>query len=312
LAINPYTSVSITGYNSSPPPDDGSQTSANKVSWAKHKEKHSDPIKTLAESINTNAIAACNALALQDWFISTTSATIAETDWNGGYLQLATGAIYYPDPSTYENGWHHTVFNGSTGIVSLQATATSYWLTENGLASEVLLYPGQGVKPMNTATVWIAAGDPRAIAGDVIGTQYSFTTTCVTATEVIPFDGTLPFATEGSLALTLNHTSSRIGNLLRVRSGISCAPQVTTSISAAIFAGTASGAIAANGTNRGGTDTFDTLMIDTWVTSTATSSIAYTVRVGSNSGAHTLNGISSGVRLGSSVRSFIEIIEYRT
>ena len=52
-SVNPYTSQTISGYNSSPPPDDGTQTAANQLSWAKHKTKLSDPVKTLAESINT-------------------------------------------------------------------------------------------------------------------------------------------------------------------------------------------------------------------------------------------------------------------
>lgn len=50
VAENPYTAPTIAGYNASPPPDDGSTTSANQVEWAKHKEKLGDPIKTLAEA----------------------------------------------------------------------------------------------------------------------------------------------------------------------------------------------------------------------------------------------------------------------
>lgn len=55
---NPFTSASISGYNSSPPDDDGSQTSANRVSWSKHKTKLADPIKTLAEADISNTSAA--------------------------------------------------------------------------------------------------------------------------------------------------------------------------------------------------------------------------------------------------------------
>lgn len=57
MATNPFTAPVITGYNSSPPPDDGSKTSANKVSWDKHKTKLSDPIKTLAEAIASAMVA---------------------------------------------------------------------------------------------------------------------------------------------------------------------------------------------------------------------------------------------------------------
>lgn len=62
MADNPYTSQSISGYNSSPPPDDGSQSSANQVEWAKHKEKLGDPLKTLAEAIDAAVLAAFGQL----------------------------------------------------------------------------------------------------------------------------------------------------------------------------------------------------------------------------------------------------------
>lgn len=55
---NLYSSVSITGYNANAPSDDGTQTSSNQISWAKHKTKIGDPLKTLAEAINANVVTA--------------------------------------------------------------------------------------------------------------------------------------------------------------------------------------------------------------------------------------------------------------
>lgn len=55
---SPYSSQAIVSYNSSPPPDDGSQTVANQITWDKSKTKLADPIKTLAEAINTANVAA--------------------------------------------------------------------------------------------------------------------------------------------------------------------------------------------------------------------------------------------------------------
>ena len=52
MPTNPYSSISISGYNSSPPPDDGSQVSANEIVWQKHLDKIGDPLKTLAEAID--------------------------------------------------------------------------------------------------------------------------------------------------------------------------------------------------------------------------------------------------------------------
>ena len=64
MATNPYTSQAISGYNASPPPDDGSQVAANKVEWAKHKTKLADPIKTLSEAVNSQCVAAFGSLVL--------------------------------------------------------------------------------------------------------------------------------------------------------------------------------------------------------------------------------------------------------
>ena len=65
-ANNPYTSVVISGYNVSPPSDDGAQTSSNQLEWDKHKTKLGDPVRTLAEAVNTNALAAFGALVMTD------------------------------------------------------------------------------------------------------------------------------------------------------------------------------------------------------------------------------------------------------
>lgn len=89
----------------------------------------------------------------------TTTATVAESDWHTGLLMLATGRVIYPAPSNLEDGWHHAVFNGSTGIVQLQATATDFFRSLTGAAaSEVIVPAGQGAKVYNTATCYLAVG----------------------------------------------------------------------------------------------------------------------------------------------------------
>lgn len=49
----PFSPPSVTGYNANPPEDDGSQTPTNEVTWAKHKTKIGDPIKTALEALIT-------------------------------------------------------------------------------------------------------------------------------------------------------------------------------------------------------------------------------------------------------------------
>lgn len=127
----------------------------------------------MAEAINSQALAAFNTLALEAWTESTTTATIVEGDWHTGILQSATDPINFPEPSTLEDGWHVTIFNGATGSVRLSATATGSFRDFTGvLASGMSLKAGDGVKIMNTATVFlpITIDSPSVITaeGDLI------------------------------------------------------------------------------------------------------------------------------------------------
>lgn len=51
-----FTTTAISGYNASPPADDGSAVAANQLQWSKHINKIGDPLKTLVESINTKLV----------------------------------------------------------------------------------------------------------------------------------------------------------------------------------------------------------------------------------------------------------------
>lgn len=63
MADNPYTTVTISGFNATPPADDGTQVAANQLEWAKHIDKIGTPVKDLAEGINSQNISAFQALA---------------------------------------------------------------------------------------------------------------------------------------------------------------------------------------------------------------------------------------------------------
>lgn len=119
-----YTSVSITGYNSNPPDDDGSQVSTNEISWSKHKTKLADPVKTAVESINTNVAAGFSSI--ESSVVPATTATIflqsaAPTGWtkdttanlNDTALRLVTGT---PSSSTV-----HSAFSTVFGLTATDA-----------------------------------------------------------------------------------------------------------------------------------------------------------------------------------------------
>lgn len=76
-----YTIPTLSGYNATPPTDDGQNIAANEVTWAGIKNKLGDPLKTYTDAINTNVSNAFINLAA-----SGGSALV-------GYLQSGTGAV---------------------------------------------------------------------------------------------------------------------------------------------------------------------------------------------------------------------------
>ena len=99
-----YTPVTVTGYNTSPPPDDGSTGTNNQLTWAKHKDKLGDPLKTAVEAINTNVSAAFSSnskpIVSMTHAILATSATIrsdtyVDTSWTITHSKTSTTSTLY-------------------------------------------------------------------------------------------------------------------------------------------------------------------------------------------------------------------------
>lgn len=121
---NPYTSVSISGYNASPPADDGTEVDSNKLNWVKHKTKLADPIKTLAEAMDVNILAA---------FVKRFSNTI--TSHAADYTMVAgdegkvlsfTGTRTFTllAAATVGAGFNSIVHNAGTGVITIDGNGS--------------------------------------------------------------------------------------------------------------------------------------------------------------------------------------------
>ena len=89
-----YTPPSASGYNSSPPADDGSQIAGNIVSWAAHViAKVGTPLKNYIDSINTAVDAMVDTIKLAFAVTSAKSADFSVASTDDGTLFLTTGTM---------------------------------------------------------------------------------------------------------------------------------------------------------------------------------------------------------------------------
>lgn len=138
-----YSTQSVSGYNSSPPVDDGTQTGANQVKWSTIKSKLTDPPKTALEAIDAALVSAFD--------YSVNQKTSAYTTVAGDHMRtveiapnVSSGVtISLGDASTMGVGYIVRVKNSgtSTGTIG-RATSGN---TIDGAAADVILAPGQSL-----------------------------------------------------------------------------------------------------------------------------------------------------------------------
>ncbi len=89
-----YSQVTVSGYNASPPSDDGSTDTTNRITWAGIKAKLGDALNTAVASIDTNVTTACAAL---DSAITSANSTLSSLSTS---LSTAQGRMYAPAATT--------------------------------------------------------------------------------------------------------------------------------------------------------------------------------------------------------------------
>jgi hypothetical protein len=132
-----YSNTTVSGYNASPPPDDGSTTASNKINWATIKQKLSDPLNSFDTAINS---ALLNALDTSSNNITGTYATIASD--NARTLQCSgTFTVSLGDAATMGQGWWCNIVNVGSGTITIgRATGGN---TIAGVAANITLAPLQ-------------------------------------------------------------------------------------------------------------------------------------------------------------------------
>ena len=126
-----WSTVSVSGYNSSPPSDDGSTTTANEVKWSTIKTKLPDPLKTALESVISKLDTALNFATAA----KTGDYTIATTD-NGKVIDFtASATATLPAASSAGDSFMVGIMNSHSASITISRAGSD---TINGATSYTL------------------------------------------------------------------------------------------------------------------------------------------------------------------------------
>ena len=125
----------LASYNASPPPDDGSQTEANKTKWSTVKTKIGDPIKTGVENFDTSLVEHLD----EGPDAKTAAYTTSASDYNTVLEVTGTTTISLADPTSVGAGYRTTVLNAGSDTVTVDVDGGA---NVDGVASLTLL-PGR-------------------------------------------------------------------------------------------------------------------------------------------------------------------------
>lgn len=138
-----YVSILASGFNASPPSDDGAQSASNLITWAGIKSKLADPLKTQVESINTSLVSAFDYSVRQ---ITTSDSTVA-----GDHMRTVeiaptatTGVtVSLGDAATMTNVYRTFIKNSSAHAQTIGRITGGD--TIDGVAADVTLPAGSAV-----------------------------------------------------------------------------------------------------------------------------------------------------------------------
>lgn len=177
---NYYTSQSIANYDDNPPPDDGTESEANRTKYATVKDELADPIKTLTEAIDAEIGNMEGRLFLNGSTTQSTTYTLQASDLGKVVLASNTITITALGAATSADGYIVCIKNAGTGVITL-APASGEQLDNETADETVALNPDDAVILRSNGTknhlFWLPRSKPiRATAqATTSGTAFDFT-----------------------------------------------------------------------------------------------------------------------------------------
>ena len=147
---NPYIQPSITGYNVSPPSDDGSATTGNQLKWSNHKDKLADPLKTFIENVDAAVLQAFDQSFGASVSPKTATYTVVPGDRGRFITVTGTTTITLLAAATAGSGFPLLIVNIGTGVVTVDGDSAE---TINGDTTKTL-QPGESLIISSDGSNW--------------------------------------------------------------------------------------------------------------------------------------------------------------
>lgn len=185
-----YSTNAASGYNATPPADNGEVSEANKIKYSTLKEKLADPVKDLADAINTDLVTHFNIGPVA----VTANTTLGASHYNqvvqvnGSLITLTLS-----DAATLTAGWYCRIINTDSGNTVTIARATA-GDTINGSAANFTLPALHAIDVVVTA-----AATGFLIRSAVINPATTDTAQTFTANKTMS-GAAINFAAEASVA----------------------------------------------------------------------------------------------------------------
>lgn len=140
-----YTSQAASGFNASPPPDDGTVSASNQVFWgADVLNKVGTPLKTFIEAVNTALVSFTN---FGSSAVSSTYSTVA-ADHMTTLEANGTFTISLMDASTIGAGYVVNIKNVGSGVITVGLVTNTDTL--DGTANGTVTIPANGARTFKT------------------------------------------------------------------------------------------------------------------------------------------------------------------
>lgn len=226
-----YPGTSVSGYNSNPPPDDGTLGANNQITWSGVKSKLGDPLNSFATSVDANLTTAFNKTVGGASVVSTAS-NYPMTAADQGRLISATAAVTIttPDATVVHSPFCFAVNNESAVSITLAGFSAQ---NVDGTNTQTIL-AGGGCIVWTDGSNWFTSGltpgqlaislKPQGylnLANDATNPIQTGDVSAATAVYYTPYEGNLAPIYNGTLlknfsfsqmtlTLVANHTASTL------------------------------------------------------------------------------------------------------